>query len=400
MGLWDKKTLLLALFTLLTAANGKAADSPCPKAQTLEAATQLLDTGDYRCALEGFNAIHSLHDVTQSTDHDYRIAEQAYQGLGVTLAATGNYKESHDKLKLSYELAAGRGHADIAALDLYDLALVVARKEDLVPITGKWFPLLRSPDDQKVKSQNSENMVAGYAKGAYVIADEATDPDLYIKARLLEATYDYALISDVNPDIDEARDNEIFDRLDEARIKAELTGNYGDLIGLADIAIGHWILDKQRNGKLGDAYKALAFRSLKSVMASHSDELNIAWAAGLLGRLYGLDGRLSEAVSLTGEANIYAERANDLLMQLEFDLQAAALFERANYIVAARDRYKAIKIHIKALQPVLRSQHNLERRAYIRHLMSQGLNAYVEFMLKNQEDGKQQETFRELKRRH
>ncbi len=345
----------------LSFGRAQAADAVNPGfARQLQIAAQALANDRYADALTDYQALFDQATKAQ----DAAFTDLAQGGLGLTYAAIGDNRKALELLNDSAEQARSDGLADIAGKSQYNAALVAARLSNVTPSNLLWLDQLRGkPVVGDYGTQTQDTYKA--AVTAFTTAGPGLAASVGVKARVLAVNYGYNLIDD------DRASTLLAKALDLATTAKNVDGE----LAVADAAIGRYALYPEAR------YSEMATGILQTLLAGKPEPVVEAQAMGLLGRLYGLQRYTSEAVSLTGEANLLATKADNVSLELEFGTQYAALLESANEKGYALQAYDRVATLIEAMQPVLSAQTNIEQRADLRQLMSQALLSQVEDIL-------------------
>ena len=329
-------------------------------ANRLKAAAAALAGDRYAEALADYQSLFDQATKAQ----DAAFADLAQGGLGLTHAAIGDNRKALDLLNDSAAQARSDGLAEIAGKSQYNAALVSARLSNVPASNLLWLNQLRGkPITRDYGTQTQATYKA--AVTAFTTAGPALAASVGVKARVLAVNYAYSLI-------DDDRATALLDKALDLAVGAK---SFDGQLAVADAAIGRYALYPEAR------YSQMATQILQGILAGKPEPVVEAQAMGLLGRLYGLQRYTSEAISLTGEANLLATKIDNVSLELEFGTQYAALLESANQKGYALMAYDRVAILIEAMQPVLSAQTNIEQRADLRQLMSQALLAQVEDIL-------------------
>ncbi len=328
-----------------------------PECARAQAGAAFAKTDDVRAA-DSYQDIY-IKLSAAGPSHDADLAEGQW---GLALAAAGDTQRAFTVLNDSAAKALAGKSYDVAATSGFNATLLNARLRDITPSNLLWLPRLRGTAFPAVDASGAQAILDG-AKSAYQVAPGA---GISARGRVLYVNYAYGAVGDTR----------LVKLLGEAIATAQAAGDDDALLAAADAAIGRLALRPDSASRRD--YQRLAYDALTPGMGRDDDQAVQSRAMGLMGRLYGLGGDTVDAVALTGEAALLARKAGDAGLQLEFGTQFAALLEASGQTQAAADAYSQLVGLVSSLQPVLRSQVNIEQRTALRQLMAMALLAQVD----------------------
>lgn len=338
-------------------------------------AENALHQGATNLALERFEALIG------NDEEPNEMTARAYGGIGLAQAALGNREEAKLAFAESANIAEDMGLESIDIRGRYNLALLEAEEENDFSLQTPWFAETRGVNSL-VRSggvkfgDDTGQEIESLIDGLSIIASDAEDVEDYVTAARAYATAAKSAASIQSGDALGYAENALKILIDTGgSYQVAEAALYASEIAIAMTSLPQYS-DKTKlmSGATGVLDQAIIYSQ------STGNQRLESYGLGLMGRIFTLNGRVEDGLTLTSKATELAELSGAREIMFVWEGQQAGILERLGRKKQAIDMYERASRSIQQVRPQLAKSYAGGKSS--RELVEPILLAYADLLMR------------------